>query len=256
MSPTPKPPVQRSRTPAATSADWTSSSTTPANLELSKLLSARHLRLVVLLCGIPATFRQMAPDPRNGWSARGLDANRVARQRVGYSRSLARPMTQADPLSYARKLGENLRNVRRQQGLALRAVEQASAREFKVSVLGAYERGERIISVPRLQRLARLYGVPVDKLLPSAGPSPTPRRPGISEPVRVNLARLAALDAPYRDLLQRYVTSIQIQRGDFNGRVITIRDQDVRALGAILMLDETETRIRLRQLTIVDKPPP
>ena len=33
-------------------------------------------------------------------------------------------------------------------------------------MLGAYERGERAISVPRLQRLARFYNVPVDQLLP------------------------------------------------------------------------------------------
>ena len=41
--------------------------------------------------------------------------------------------------------------------------------EFKASVLAAYERGElgeRAISMPRLQRLAKLYDVPVLLLLP------------------------------------------------------------------------------------------
>ena len=33
-------------------------------------------------------------------------------------------------------------------------------------MLGAYERGERAISVPRLERLAKFYNVPVDQLLP------------------------------------------------------------------------------------------
>ena len=33
-------------------------------------------------------------------------------------------------------------------------------------MLGAYERGERAISVPRLERLAQFYTVPVDQLLP------------------------------------------------------------------------------------------
>ena len=73
---------------------------------------------------------------------------------------------------YARHVGERLRNIRRQQGLSLQAVEEQSEREFKASVLGAYERGERIISVLRLQRLARLYGVPVDQLLPKMSPEP------------------------------------------------------------------------------------
>src|SRR5690349_22099978 len=71
------------------------------------------------------------------------------------------------PASYSRKVGERLRAIRRQKRLSLQEVEAASAQEFKASVLGAYERGERAISVPRLQRLARFYNVPVDQLLPN-----------------------------------------------------------------------------------------
>src|SRR4051795_8919519 len=70
------------------------------------------------------------------------------------------------PASYSRKVGERLRAIRRQKRLSLQEVEAASGQEFKASVLGAYERGERAISVPRLQRLARFYHVPVDQLLP------------------------------------------------------------------------------------------
>src|SRR6202023_4007461 len=71
--------------------------------------------------------------------------------------------------NYAGRVGERLRNVRKQQRLSLQAVEAASRQEFKASVLGAYERGERAISVPRLQRLAKFYNVPVDQLLPRDG---------------------------------------------------------------------------------------
>src|SRR5438874_5576232 len=70
------------------------------------------------------------------------------------------------PQNYAQRVGERLRSVRKQKRLSLQAVEAASQQEFKASVLGAYERGERAISVPRLQRLARFYHVPVDQLLP------------------------------------------------------------------------------------------
>src|SRR5947209_17904824 len=68
-------------------------------------------------------------------------------------------------LTYARRVGQRLRAIRRQKKLSLQEVEASSAQEFKASVLGAYERGERAISVPRLQRLARFYAVPVDQLL-------------------------------------------------------------------------------------------
>src|SRR5690242_7226164 len=67
---------------------------------------------------------------------------------------------------YSRRVGERLRSIRRQKRLSLQDVEAQSRQEFKASVLGAYERGERAISVPRLQRLARFYNVPVDQLLP------------------------------------------------------------------------------------------
>ena len=65
--------------------------------------------------------------------------------------------------NYTRQVGLRLRGVRRSQRLSLHDVEVSSEKEFKASVLGAYERGERAISVPRLQRLARFYGVPVDQ---------------------------------------------------------------------------------------------
>src|SRR5438094_2606904 len=77
------------------------------------------------------------------------------------------------PANYAQRVGERLRAVRKQKHLSLQAVEASSHQEFKASVLGAYERGERAISVPRLQRLARFYNVPVDQLLPrDLGPEP------------------------------------------------------------------------------------
>ena len=73
---------------------------------------------------------------------------------------------------YSKCVGERLRGIRRQKRMSLQEVEATSTQEFKASVLGAYERGERAVSVPRLQRLARFYNVPVNQLLPTdAGPS-------------------------------------------------------------------------------------
>ena len=159
--------------------------------------------------------------------------------------------------AFAREVGERLRDIRRQQRLSLQAVEEHSGREFKASVLGAYERGERVISVLRLQRLANLYAVPVDQLLPRSGtdrregdggaPEPGPPQ---SAPVRIDLGRLEGLVAPERDLLRRYIGMIQIQRGDFNGRLITIRSEDVRALARVFGRDEAAMRARISELGI------
>jgi transcriptional regulator with XRE-family HTH domain len=167
------------------------------------------------------------------------------------------------PAGYGRKVGERLRAIRRQKRLSLQEVEATSNQEFKASVLGAYERGERAISVPRLQRLARLYRVPVDQLLPrdpddefasSNGdgaivdlrdgrrPAPQPQA------VKIDLARLQTLDAPGVDLLLRYVQMIQVQRQDFNGRVLTIRRDDLRAIACILDTTPDEAVARLDAL--------
>src|SRR3954452_3539062 len=71
--------------------------------------------------------------------------------------------------AYAKAVGQRLRMVRQQRQLTLEDVDANSNREFKDSALSAYERGDRIISVLRLQRLAAFYNVPVDYLLPPAG---------------------------------------------------------------------------------------
>jgi transcriptional regulator with XRE-family HTH domain len=161
--------------------------------------------------------------------------------------------------AYAQEVGQRLRNIRRQQGLSLQAVEDSSDREFKASVLGAYERGERIISVLRLQRLAALYGVPVDQLLPRpAGMGPLTSdevgrsrpEPTDSQAVTIDLVALDALDAPERDVISHYVAMIQLQRGDYNGRVITIRNEDVRSLARVFERDENDMRHRIEDLGI------
>ncbi len=162
---------------------------------------------------------------------------------------------------YAGRVGERLRNVRKQQRLSLQAVEVSSHEEFKASVLGAYERGERAISVPRLQRLARFYNVPVEQLLPGdGGPEPSRGTSDIDLPeptgpddrdddrVTIDLAQLEATPAAERTMLARYLGMIQVQRQDFNGRVLTIRHEDLRALACLFETNPDSMRYRLGEL--------
>lgn len=168
---------------------------------------------------------------------------------------------------YARKVGERLRFVRKQKRLSLQAVEASSRQEFKASVLGAYERGERSISVPRLQRLAEFYSVPVDQLLPRdvngaltamgppvaaapAGPAGGEARGRADGGITIDLTKLEAVQAPERDLLRRYLGMIQVQRQDFNGRVLTIRAEDLRAIGCLFDTTADGMRHRLADLSL------
>ena len=157
---------------------------------------------------------------------------------------------------YGRRVGERLRAIRRQKRLSLQEVESTSRQEFKASVLGAYERGERAISVPRLQRLARFYNVPVDQLLPAddgpafagEGGDTGARGEAAVVKIAIDLTRLEELRGPEFRMLGRYLRMIQVQRQDFNGRVITIRNDDLRAIACILDTTAEQTPAKLGEL--------
>ena len=52
--------------------------------------------------------------------------------------------------------------------------------------------------------------------------------------VTIDLTRLETLSGPESAMLSRYLTMIQMQRQDFNGRMLTIRREDLRAIACIL----------------------
>jgi transcriptional regulator with XRE-family HTH domain len=160
--------------------------------------------------------------------------------------------TESFDATYATVVGARLRSVRKQKRLSLQAVATASDQEFKASVLGAYERGERAISVPRLQRLARLYDVPVEQLLPDGlGPERSAAETERAGRVRIDLNALKDAEAPEAAALQRFLATIQVERQDFNGRVLTIRRDDLRVIGATFGLGADEMVSRLNTLGVI-----
>jgi transcriptional regulator with XRE-family HTH domain len=160
------------------------------------------------------------------------------------------------------RVGDRLRAIRRQKGLSLHDVEARSNMEFKASVLGAYERGERAISVPRLRRLADIYEVPSDQLLPREMESEINLAEGSERPpinlmehgFTIDLQRLHEIDEPDAVILGRYATSIQLERQDFNGRMLTIRRDDLRVLAAVLGRSVEEMGARFAQLGLQADP--
>jgi transcriptional regulator with XRE-family HTH domain len=168
--------------------------------------------------------------------------------------------------TYSIQVGQRLRAVRKQRSLSLHAVEAQSDGEFRASVLGAYERGERAISVARLQRLAALYEVSVDYLLPNhsdavtldlretavAGAPPSWPVAGGEDgpPVIIDLDGLERLPADERELIGRYVGMIQVKRQDFTSRRIAIRRDDLRALAFLFETTPAIMRRRLDQLGV------
>lgn len=131
---------------------------------------------------------------------------------------------------YARALGTRLRAIRTQQGLSLHGVEEKSRGRWKAVVVGSYERGDRAVTVQRLAELAEFYSVPVSELLPEGSPG------GASEqPARLvlDLEALQSVSPEESGPLARYAATIQSQRGDYNGKVLSIRQDDLRTLAVI-----------------------
>ena len=162
-----------------------------------------------------------------------------------------------DELSYARLVGERLRQIRQQKKLSLSEVENSTDQEFKASVMGAYERGERMISVPRLERLANFYGVTVDQLLPrdKQREGDTQSQSAAPTKLRIDVAKLSLRDGKEFKMLERLLRMIQVQRQDFNGKVITVRAHDTRAIAVMLDVAVDDVGAKLAELDLLFVPP-
>lgn len=116
-------------------------------------------------------------------------------------------------------LGQRLRAARRHRGWSLGDVETHTDGEFKASVVGAYERGERAISVQRFARLSEIYGTDASDLMPAP-----------SDPELV--IDLEALTGDDGDLVDRYLAAIQMMRRQPG--VDEVRDSDRAVISSLL----------------------
>ena len=146
--------------------------------------------------------------------------------------------------SYNELVGKRLRSIRKQRGLSLQDVQRLSEQEFKAAVLGAYERGERSLSLPRLHRLSEFFTVPIGQLLPQEDGAETTITALPSGGLTINLNRVENLSGQDSIMVERFLRGIQMLRQDFNGKVLTIRRNDLRTLA--MLLDQTEQSFSAR----------
>jgi transcriptional regulator with XRE-family HTH domain len=140
--------------------------------------------------------------------------------------------------SFSIEVGQRLRAVRKLRSMSLDDVERASGGRWSASAIGAYERGFRNLSLPRLHELADFFQVPMSVLL---GEEPVE----LIDRQKIVLDLNALADVPEAEAILRYVRSIILERGDYNGRVLSIRRDDLRAICSLMQCDESAT---LRQL--------
>ena len=70
----------------------------------------------------------------------------------------------------------------------------------------------------------------------------------VPDKLAIDLTRLDEIRGPDAEMLTRYLTMIQVQRQDFNGRVLTIRADDLRAIACILDVEADHATRRLDDL--------
>ena len=158
-----------------------------------------------------------------------------------------------DPTGYGRKVGERLRAIRRQKGLSLQDVGVGLApgvQGLRARRLRARRARHLGAPPPAAGPLLRRPGRPAaasrgarrpaarSSTSPSVGHDGTVRSPSTSRGSR-------DLDSPTSQMLVRYLQMIQVQRQDFNGRVLTVRRDDLRAIACILdtSLDQAVDRL-------------
>lgn len=147
-------------------------------------------------------------------------------------------------------VGESLRRFRLQQGLTLTEVSQRSGNRFKVSSLGAYERGDRAITVDRLRELADVYGVDVALLFPGADRE-------VGEPaldlvalesrggIVIDLNRFRCVESDAADAVMAFGMAIKAMRRGSTSSVLVVRRSDASMLAAALRADPARVDLAL-----------
>ncbi len=149
-----------------------------------------------------------------------------------------------------RELGARLRRLRTQQGLSLAQVEERSNGRWKAVVVGAYERGDRAVTIERLAVLAEFYGVPLAHLLPDRTAA-VPRRDTTELALDVPTLRDHGLTDDAIGAVSRFAERIRLLRGDHAGRVLTLRAADLRTLALASGTDLDELHEQLTERGIL-----
>ena len=128
---------------------------------------------------------------------------------------------------------DRLRIIRKSKGWSLQDVERNSNGKWKAVVIGSYERSDRSISLRKAISLMEFYQVPISELFPESSPEVNARS------ISINLAKLADDQSINSDSLRRFTKSIGDRRKDWNGKLLTIRGNDLQFLSLLLGLNES-----------------
>ena len=128
---------------------------------------------------------------------------------------------------------DRLRIIRKSKGWSLQDVERNSNGKWKAVVIGSYERSDRSISLRKAISLMEFYQVPISEMFPEISPEAEARS------ISINLAKLADDQSINSQSLRKFTKSIGDRRKDWNGKLLTIRANDLQFLSLLLGLNES-----------------
>ena len=136
---------------------------------------------------------------------------------------------------------QRLREIRKSKGWSLQDVERHSNGRWKAVVVGSYERSDRAISLKKAIALMDFYQVPISELFPESSARITSRS------ITLDLVKINASLLPQAERLRNFIRVLSNRRKDWNGYILTIRDNDLAFLSLLLNLNDVATLDYLRE---------
>jgi len=145
-------------------------------------------------------------------------------------------------MNYKQLVGKKLRAIRKKRGYSLKLVEAKTMGNFKASTLGAYERGQRNLSIQHVWELAQFYDVSPDELVRVEKES-RGRRDQSSLKVAPDFSEADEI------LLHNYVKYIHNnRRREFNWNISSLRQDDMLSLAHLINVTPDAIGDKLQQI--------
>lgn len=141
-------------------------------------------------------------------------------------------------------LHTRLRMVRESKRLTLSEASHLSKGQISAIALGSYERGDRAISAAKLLQIAAMYGLPVTELFTA------PEKAVSHSRVTLDLRKLRTSHDQIRDRVSAVIKNISRMRSDWNGEVISIRNDDLENLRTFAGFSVEEIEHIVREYSI------
>ena len=135
-----------------------------------------------------------------------------------------------------------LRSLRQARGWSLIDVEARSQGRLKAVVLGSYERGTRAITIKRALQIAELYGVPITQIFSDKKTTQSEVQGRKMFDLRTISDRAQRVGPSQERFIAvaRFTRAILESRQDWNGEVLSIRNEDCKVLALILDIEIEE----------------